>query len=101
MLVLIVAVTLVFGPGIAKEFRADALRNGGEFPNALENAVLALDFGVPLIGGLPFTQLLSSILTGYAVCSEWSNRTIFLLLSKPVSRTSFVTGKLLGNLFTV
>ncbi len=98
MIVLLVAVTLVFGPSIAKEFTEGIT---GKPRNALENTVLALYFGIGLIGGLQFTQLLAIVLTGDAVCSEWANRTIFLLLSKPVSRTAFVTGKFLGNLFTV
>ncbi|MEK6986443.1 MAG: ABC transporter permease [Candidatus Thermoplasmatota archaeon] len=98
MMLLLVMVTLVFGPNFAKEFT----RGGsGDFPNALENSVLAIYFGIGLIGGLQFTQLLAIVLTGDAVCSEWANRTIFLLLSKPVSRVAFVTGKFLGNLFTV
>lgn len=63
--------------------------------------VLVLYFGIGLIGGLQFTQLLAIVLTADAVCSEWANRTIFLLLSKPVSRSAFVAGKFAGNVFTV
>ena len=90
MAILLFAVTLVFGPRIANNFDADG-------PNSHENIVLAFYFGFGLIGGLIFTQLLSIVLTSDAVCSEWNNRTIFLLLSKPVSRTAFVVGKFLGN----
>jgi ABC-type transport system involved in multi-copper enzyme maturation permease subunit len=91
MALLLFVATLVFGPNIVR-----TLGNGG--PNASENQVLAFYFGFGLIGGLVFTQLLAIVLTTDAVCSEWANRTIFLLLSKPVSRTAFVLGKFLGNL---
>lgn len=91
MAVLLAAVTLGFGPNLMRNVGADG-------PNAQENTVLAFYFGFALIGGLVFTQLLAIVLTADAICSEWSNRTIFLLLSKPVSRTAFVTGKFLGNI---
>jgi ABC-type transport system involved in multi-copper enzyme maturation permease subunit len=91
MALLLFVATLVFGPNIMKGI-------GSGSPNASENTVLAFYFGFGLIGGLVFTQLLAIVLTTDAVCSEWSNRTIFLLLSKPVSRTAFVIGKFLGNL---
>ncbi len=87
-------VTLVFGPGVTRNLPDDA-------PVSKEHTVLLFYFAVGLIGGLQFTQLLAIILTGDAVCSEWSNRTIFLLLSKPVSRQAFVIGKFLGSAFTV
>jgi ABC-type transport system involved in multi-copper enzyme maturation permease subunit len=90
MALLLFVATLVFGPNIVRTI-------GNEGPNASENQVLAFYFGFGLIGGLVFTQLLAIVLTTDAVCSEWSNRTIFLLLSKPVSRTAFVLGKFLGN----
>jgi ABC-type transport system involved in multi-copper enzyme maturation permease subunit len=91
MAVLLFVATLVFGPNIM-----DAFEETG--PNSKESMVLAFYFGFGLIGGLVFTQLLAIVLTTDAVCSEWSNRTIFLLLSKPVSRTAFVVGKFLGNI---
>ncbi len=90
MAVLLVTVTLGFGPNIMRTFDDNS-------PNAQENTILAFYFGFALIGGLVFTQLLAIVLTSDAVCSEWSNRTIFLLLSKPVSRVAFVVGKFLGN----
>ncbi len=103
MLFLLVMVTLVFGPQVTKDANVGGGTGNSDHPftNALENMVLTVYFGVSLVGGLQFTQLLAIVLTGDAVCSEWSNRTIFLLLSKPVSRVAFVTGKLLGNLTTV
>lgn len=91
MAVLLLTVTMGFGPNIMRTFDADT-------PNAQENTILAFYFGFALIGGLVFTQLLAIVLTADAVCSEWSNRTIFLLLSKPVSRVAFVVGKFLGNI---
>jgi ABC-type transport system involved in multi-copper enzyme maturation permease subunit len=94
MTVLLLVATLLFGPNITRAFN-------GPNPSALENLVLAFYFGFGLIGGLVFTQLLAIVLTTDAVCSEWSNRTIFLLLSKPVSRTAFVVGKFLGNVAVI
>ncbi len=52
--------------------------------------------GLFLLSGFFFIQLLPILLTADAVCSEWQNRTIFLLLSKPVPRQAFVLGKFLG-----
>lgn len=66
-----------------------------------EHLVMLFYFSSFFVGGYFFIQLLSIVLTADAVCSEWSNRTVFLLLSKPVSRVAFVTGKFLGSLVTV
>lgn len=92
---LLAMVTLVFGPAL---MRSEGLDETG---TSREHIVLTFYFAVGLIGGLQFTQLLAIVLTGDAVCSEWANRTIFLLLSKPVSRTAFVVGKFVGAAFTV
>jgi ABC-type transport system involved in multi-copper enzyme maturation permease subunit len=94
LLAFMLLVTIVMGPGITRNFST-----GGVI--SLEHIVLTFYFGVGVIGGLQFTQLLAIVLTSDAVCSEWSDRTIFLLLSKPVTRAAFVTGKFLGNLFTI
>ena len=90
----LVLVTLVFGPRIARSF--DDF--GFQSDTATENLLLSAFLGFL---GLVFIQLLPIVLTADAVCSEWSSRTIFLLLSKPVSRTAFVLGKFLGSLITV
>ncbi|MHB1260787.1 MAG: ABC transporter permease [Thermoplasmatota archaeon] len=87
-------ITLVFGPRIARDIGAFGF--GDEA--ALENLLLMVFFQ---FFGLVFIQLLPIVLTADAVCSEWSSRTIFLLLSKPVSRTAFVFGKYLGSIITV
>lgn len=57
--------------------------------------------GFFILSGYFYVQLVPILLTADAVCSEWSSRTIFLLLSKPVSRAAFVTGKFLGSVLTV
>jgi len=57
--------------------------------------------GIGFLGGVFFIQLLAITLTADAVTSEWSHRTIFLLLSKPVTRSAFVLGKFLGSFVTV
>ncbi len=84
--------TFVIGPRIAR---------GAPAGTSAANWVISLYFSGILIGGLQFTQLLAIVLTSDAICSEWSQRTIFLLLSKPVSRVQFVAGKLLGNMVTI
>jgi ABC-type transport system involved in multi-copper enzyme maturation permease subunit len=91
----LVMVTLVFGPRIAANL-GDIENLGLE--GAVENLLLSAFLGIL---GLVFIQLLPIVLTADAVCSEWSSRTIFLLLSKPVSRTAFVLGKFLGSVLTV
>jgi len=83
----------VFGPEIVRDISFTE--------TSRQHIVLSFYFAAGLVGGLQFTQLLALVLTLDAVCSEWSNRTIFLLLSKPVPRSAFVTGKFLGNLFTI
>ena len=92
----LVMVTLVFGPRIARNL--DDFGFFEETTVAAENLVLVVFLGFL---GLVFIQLLPIVLTADAVCSEWSSRTIFLLLSKPVSRTAFVLGKFLGSIVTV
>lgn len=69
---------------------------------ALENAVLMFFLsGILLLSGYLFFQLMAILLTADGVCSEWNNRTVFLLLSKPVPRTAFVVGKYAGTTLTV
>lgn len=86
-------ITLVFGPAILRGIPSAGV--------AKENVVFLAYFSVFFIGGYFFLQLLPIVLTADAVCSEWANRTVFLLLSKPVSRSAFVLGKLLGSYVTV
>ena len=66
-----------------------------------ENEMFFFHLNASFFGGLFAIQLLCIVLTADAVCSEWGNRTIFLLLSKPVSRTAFVVGKYLGSLASI
>lgn len=85
--------TLVFGP--------DVLRGFSSPDTSREHMVMLFYFSSFFIGGFFFVQLLAIVLTSDAVCSEWGDRTIFLLLSKPVSRSAFVTGKFLGSFLVV
>jgi ABC-type transport system involved in multi-copper enzyme maturation permease subunit len=66
-----------------------------------ENEMFNLHLNASFFGGLFAIQLLCVVLTSDAVCSEWGNRTIFLLLSKPVSRTAFAVGKYFGALASI
>ncbi len=52
--------------------------------------------GFFLLSGFFFIQLLPILLTADSVCGEWDRKTLFLLLSKPVSRFDMVMGKFLG-----
>ena len=58
---------------------------------------MAFFLTIPILGGVFFMQVLAIIMTSDAVCSEWHNRSIFLLLSKPVPRGAFLLGKFLGS----
>jgi ABC-type transport system involved in multi-copper enzyme maturation permease subunit len=69
--------------------------------SSLENTFFFFHLNASLFGGLFAIQLLCIVLTADAVCSEWGQRTIFLLLSKPVSRTAFVVGKYLGSVVSI
>jgi ABC-type transport system involved in multi-copper enzyme maturation permease subunit len=66
-----------------------------------ENEMFNFHLNASFFGGLFAIQLLCVVLTSDAVCSEWGNRTIFLLLSKPVSRTAFAVGKYVGSVASV
>lgn len=68
---------------------------------SLENSFFFFHLNASLFGGLFAIQLLCIVLTADAVCSEWGQRTIFLLLSKPVSRTAFVLGKYIGSVVSI
>ncbi len=68
-----------------------------DYSNFQPNPVMTTYLAAPLIGGFMFLQLMAIILTSDSVCSEWQNRTIFLLLSKPVPRSAFILGKFAGT----
>lgn len=70
-------------------------------PPSHENMWFFFHLNASIFGGLFAVQLLCIVLTADSVSSEWSNRTIFLLLSKPVSRTAFVVGKYVGSLASI
>lgn len=71
----------------------------------LENFVLLFYLqGLPILfflSGYFYIQLLALLLTADGVSSEWSHKTIFLLLSKPVSRGAMLAGKFLGSAVAV
>jgi ABC-type transport system involved in multi-copper enzyme maturation permease subunit len=57
--------------------------------------VLGFYFGLfPIINGTAFTSALGLVMSADAICGEWKNRTLFLLLSKPVSRSAVLAGKI-------
>ena len=78
-----------------------AVDDAPEDGTAHENTWFFIHLNASLFGGLFAIQLLCIVITADAVCSEWSQRTIFLLLSKPVSRTAFVLGKFIGSIVAV
>lgn len=53
------------------------------------------------IGGFTFVSVLALALSADRVCGEWKNRSLFLLLSKPVSRSTMLGGKILGAYIAV
>ncbi len=93
LLTVVVPVSFLGVDGVRDLFGAEA-----SIPNAV---LLFFLSGFLLLSGYFFIQLLPLLLTSDAVCSEWQSRTIFLLLSKPVSREAFVVGKFVGIAGTV
>lgn len=66
------------------------------FPSR-ENFAMTLFLVAPVVGGLFFMQVLAIVMTSDGICAEWNNKTIFLLLSKPVPRSALVMGKFFGS----
>jgi ABC-2 type transport system permease protein len=98
-LVVMVLVTLVFPTTI---IRHHDLAQGFAAGTANQNIAMLLFFsGFFVLSGYFYLQLLAMVLTSDAISSEWSSRTLFLLLSKPVSRRAMVLGKFLGSADTV
>jgi ABC-type transport system involved in multi-copper enzyme maturation permease subunit len=79
----------------------DEIGNPDEGEPSTENLFLFIHLNASIFGGLFAVTLLCIVLTADAVCSEWQNRSIFLLLSKPVSRTAFVVGKYVGSVLSI
>lgn len=64
--------------------------------------ILGFYFGLfPLISGISFTSALGIMMSGDAIAGEWKDRTLFLLLSKPISRSSVLAGKVIGAFLSV
>ncbi len=53
------------------------------------------------IGGFTFVSVLALALSADRVCGEWKNRSLFLLLSKPVTRSTMLSGKIVGAYLSV
>lgn len=80
------------------------LRVVEEQPATSDRVVLVLAFyfgGFPVIGGIGFTSALGIIMSADAIVGEWKDRSLFLLLSKPVSRAAVLGGKILGAFLSV
>lgn len=89
-------ITIVFPLSFGSDFE-----DPGEGEASWENRFLNIQLNASLLGGMFALQLVCIVLTADAVCSEWGGKTIFLLLSKPVSRTAFVVGKYVGSLLAI
>lgn len=74
---------------------------GESEPGEAITTVLIFYFSIGLIGGFAFTSVLAVVLSADAVCGEWKDKTLFLLLSKPISRTAMLAGKVLGTYVSV
>ena len=96
----LIVTTIVFpvALGFDEVFEGDEMdRSTGAYEPGGENIAMAFFLTIPILGGVFFMQVLAIIMTSDAVCSEWHNRSIFLLLSKPVPRGAFLLGKFLGS----
>lgn len=97
--VVMVLVTIVFPLKILED---QNLSSGFEAGTSNQNIAMLLFFtGFFVLSGYFYLQLIAIVLTTDAISSEWSSRTLFLLLSKPVSRRALVLGKYLGSAITV
>lgn len=73
----------------------------GSDPGEAIRFVLMFYFSVGFVGGFTFTSVLAIALSADTVSGEWKDRSLFLLLSKPVSREAMLTGKILGAFLSV
>lgn len=79
-----------------------AVTNGTADVSARVVFILGFYFGLfPIISGIAFTSALGIMLSGDAVAGEWKDRTLFLLLSKPISRSAMLFGKVIGAFVAV
>ncbi len=102
LLTMVLPLVLINAFGAAETFGGpearDAAEEGAAAVPYLHNGVMLffLGAGVLLVSGYGLFELLAIVMTSDAVSSEWSKRSIFLVLSKPVPRAAFVLGKFLG-----
>jgi len=97
--IVMVLVTIVFPLKLLED---GDLSGGFEEGTSNQNIAMLLFFtGFFVLSGYFYLQLIAIVLTTDAISSEWSSRTLFLLLSKPVSRRALVLGKYLGSAATV
>ncbi|MBW3583606.1 MAG: ABC transporter permease [Euryarchaeota archaeon] len=75
--------------------------SGEAFYISKANAVMAIYLFMPLIGASSLLQLLGIIFGYDAVVREHEDKSLFLILSKPVSRESFIAGKFLGSILSI
>lgn len=60
--------------------------------------ILLFYFG---IGGFTFVSVLALALSADRVCGEWKNKSLMLLLSKPITRSGMLAGKIIGAYLSV
>lgn len=65
------------------------------------NAVMAFAIGLPLVGAFTFLNILGIVFTFDGIVREYEDKSLFLILSKPVTREAFVLGKYVGAVFSV
>lgn len=99
-ILVMVLVTIVFPTSILKP-RDIAAASAAAGVSAQNIAILFFLTPLLFLSGYFYLELVPILLTADAVCSEWASKTIFLLLSKPVSRVQFVLGKFFGSIVTV
>jgi ABC-type transport system involved in multi-copper enzyme maturation permease subunit len=94
LLTLVIPLTLFNLEQFAEGFAGEG--SGVELPHVHNGILLFFLGGFFILSGFFLFQLMPIVLVSDAVCSEWQQRRIFLLLSKPVPRAAFVLGKFLG-----
>lgn len=97
-LTLIVANALngIFGPQL------DDLVNGESgFRLSKANLVMAFAMFLPILGAFTFLNIVGLVFTFDGIVREYEDRSLFLILSKPVTREALVLGKFAGAAFTI
>lgn len=98
------ALTLIFAralqPMLGPEF--DMIFGGDSgYRLSKANFVMAVALFIPFVGAFTFMNVAGLVFTFDSVVREYEDRSLFLILSKPIGREAFVIGKFAGAAATI